>query len=266
MSTHSSHSSRALRVIKFGGAIVDDAQLRSRALRSVADVVNNNERCIVVHGGGEMASALLRQLGVEPMMVEGRRITDEYTLRIVTMVYAGLINTSLVAELQSLGCNAVGMRGCDDDVIRSRKRSGSHIDYGFVGDIEYVRADRLLHHGEEGRLPVLAPITHDGKGQLLNTNADTVAAEVAMACAESCDVEVIYCFAHNGVLRDKNDPTSVINELDIAEMEEMKQSGAADGGMVAKLQNAAALAARGIDVRICSVDDYHGGTRIRGVR
>lgn len=261
MSALTDHS--RIRVVKFGGAIADDPVARAEALRAVAALP---EPCIVVHGGGSMASELSVRLGIEPRMHDGRRITDADTLRVVTMVYAGLINTTFVAELQALGCRAVGMRGCDDDIIRAHRRSPEPIDFGYVGDIDYVRNDRLLAMLRDGVVPVIAPITHDGHGQLLNTNADTVAARIALACASQCLVEVVYCFAHDGVLRNVSQPDSVIGAMSVAELDAFVASGAAAGGMLAKLENARALAIQGVDVRICSYHDFTGGTRIYGER
>ncbi|MFN9777866.1 MAG: acetylglutamate kinase [Candidatus Kapaibacterium sp.] len=254
-------------VLKFGGAIAENPQARAEALRGVAAYAHP---CIVVHGGGSLASELSEQMGYTPQMHNGRRITDEPTLRIVTMVYAGLVNTTFVAELQALGCRAVGMRGCDDDIIRSKKRSPEPIDFGFVGDIVHVRGDILMQHLRRGILPVIAPITHDGNGQLLNTNADTIAAHVAQSlateCGPQCIVEVVYCFGHNGVLRNIEQPDSVIESMTVSQLDEFLASGAAAGGMIAKLENARALACKGVDVRICSYKDFSGGTCIIGER
>lgn len=254
-------------VLKFGGAIAENPQARAEALRGVAAYAHP---CIVVHGGGSLASELSEQMGYTPQMHNGRRITDEPTLRIVTMVYAGLVNTTFVAELQALGCRAVGMRGCDDDIIRSKKRSPEPIDFGFVGDIVHVRGDILMQHLRRGILPVIAPITHDGNGQLLNTNADTIAAHVAQSlateCGPQCIVEVVYCFGHNGVLRNIEQSDSVIESMTVSQLDEFLASGAAAGGMIAKLENARALACKGLDVRICSYKDFSGGTCIIGER
>ncbi|MFM8178692.1 MAG: acetylglutamate kinase [Candidatus Kapaibacterium sp.] len=250
-------------VIKLGGAVADDPRARAEALRTVASY---SRPCIVVHGGGSMASELSAKLGIETRMHDGRRITDAETLRVVTMVYAGLVNTTMVAELQALGCRAVGMRGCDDDIIRARRRSPEPVDFGFVGDIDHVRGDLLMDLLRKGITPVIAPITHDGKGQLLNTNADTVAARIAQACAEHGEVEVIYCFAHEGVLGDMTRSDSVIPRLTVEELDLFLRGGSAGGGMIAKLENARSLAVKGVDVRICSYRDFTGGTRIVGDR
>ena len=200
-----------LYVIKIGGNIIDDEKKLHKFLKSFADLIGNK---ILVHGGGKLATKLAGQLGIEQQVVEGRRITDAETLKVVTMVYAGLINKSIVAQLQANNCNAIGLTGADGDVILAHKRKHQLIDYGFVGDIDAINKGLIKSFLGQQHSIVFAPITHDQQGQLLNTNADTIAQEVAKDMSEEFEVTLIYSFEKNGVLLDVNDENTAINKLD----------------------------------------------------
>lgn len=193
---------------------------------------------MLVHGGGRSATKLAARLGIESQMVNGRRITDAETLKIVTMVYGGLVNKNIVARLQACGVNALGLTGADMDVIRSVKRPVKDVDYGFVGDVERVDATLLGDLIAKGVVPVMAPLTHDGCGNMLNTNADTIAGETAKALAQQFDVTLVYCFEKRGVLRDENDDDSVIPQITRADFEQLVADGVVQGGMIPKLENA----------------------------
>jgi acetylglutamate kinase len=252
----------ALRVIKIGGNVIDNDALLQHVLDDLASIA---EPFILVHGGGAIATELNTRLGIPTTMVDGRRITDAETLRTVTMVYAGLINKSLVASLQARACNAIGLCGADANIVLATKRGTVERDYGFVGDVVNVNADALLAQLQHVRCVVVAPITHDGRGQLLNTNADTMAAEIAAALCAHTSVELTYVFDHRGVMRSIDDPASVIAELALADIEPLTASGIISKGMVPKIHNAVRAAAAGAQVRICGPADIHtnAGTRIR---
>jgi len=234
-----------LKVIKIGGNIVDDKDALSSFLGAFAKVEGYK---ILVHGGGKVATEIGKKLGIEPNYVNGRRITDAPTLDLVTMVYAGLINKNIVAELQSIACNAIGLTGADGSVMPAVKRPVKDIDYGFVGDVTSDKINSRLVKAllEQGLTPVFTPLTHDGKGSLLNTNADTIAQEIAKAMAPYMPVELIYCFEKNGVLLDAEDDTSVINSITAADFNELKEAGAITGGMIPKLENAFAAIDAGV--------------------
>jgi acetylglutamate kinase len=201
---------------------------------------------LLVHGGGRTATALAARLGIESQMVNGRRITDAETLKVVTMVYGGLVNKHIVAGLQAVGVNAMGLTGADMNVIRSHKRPVKDVDYGFVGDVEQVNADLLATLIRQGVVPVMAPLTHDGQGTMLNTNADTIAGETAKALAAHFDVTLVYCFEKRGVLRDADDDDSVIPSINRAQFEQYVADGIIQGGMIPKLENAFAAIDAGV--------------------
>ncbi len=224
-----------LNIIKVGGKIVEDSTALEQFLQDFAKISGHK---LLVHGGGTMATEMAEQLGIENKMTEGRRITDAETLKIVTMVYGGLINKNIVARLQAKNINALGLTGADLNLIRSGKRPVKEIDYGFVGDVQEVQGDVIADLLKLGIVPVLAPITHDKKGQLLNTNADTIAAETAKALAGYFEVHLIYCFEKKGVLMNPEDENSVIPEIDAALFKEYTEQGIIQGGMIPKLQNA----------------------------
>lgn len=224
-----------LTLIKVGGKIVEEEATLQALLSDFAAIEG---RKVLVHGGGRSATKLAARLGIESQMVNGRRITDAETLKIVTMVYGGLVNKNIVARLQACGVNALGLTGADMDVIRSVKRPVKDVDYGFVGDVERVDATLLGDLIAKGVVPVMAPLTHDGCGNMLNTNADTIAGETAKALAQLSDVTLVYCFEKRGVLRDENDDDSVIPQITRADFEQLVADGVVQGGMIPKLENA----------------------------
>lgn len=234
-----------LSVVKIGGNIVDHPE----ALQSfLSDFKQLEGRKVLVHGGGVMASKMARQMGLETKMVQGRRITDSETLKLVTMVYAGWINKSIVAALQQIGCNAIGLSGVDANLIPAVRRSPEPIDYGFVGDPDptQINASFLSQLAESGIVPVLCAITHDGNGSLLNTNADTIAYSVATALSEKYETILYYCFEKEGVLRDLNDPQSLVLTMTQEECESLKQEGIVADGMIPKLDNSFRAIAQGV--------------------
>lgn len=222
-------------LLKIGGQVLDNSSRLAAALDYFAGL---SGPAILVHGGGKAAGRLSRAMGVEPKMVDGRRITDAQTLEIVTMVYAGGINKQVVAGLQARGCNAIGLSGADGNLIQAHKRIVKDIDYGFAGDIDVVNVDLLKGLLELGLRPVCCPITHDRAGQLLNTNADTIASRLAVALAEHYQVQLDYCFELPGVLKDFHDPGSIIPHLDPAAYNAYRNTGVISGGMIPKLDNA----------------------------
>ena len=224
-----------LTLIKVGGKIVEEEATLQALLSDFAAIEG---RKVLVHGGGRSATKLAARLGIESQMVNGRRITDAETLKIVTMVYGGLVNKNIVARLQACGVNALGLTGADMDVIRSVKRPVKDVDYGFVGDVERADATLLGDLIAKGVVPVMAPLTHDGCGNMLNTNADTIAGETAKALAQLFDVTLVYCFEKRGVLRDENDDDSVIPQITRADFEQLVADGVVQGGMIPKLENA----------------------------
>ena len=226
---------KTLSVIKIGGNVVDNPQALDAFLDDFTALPGSK---ILVHGGGVMASQTLLRLGIEPKMVEGRRITDEQTLKVAVSVYAGWLNKTIVAKLQARGCNAIGLSGADGSVIDSDIRPKEPIDYGFVGDIRAVDVKFLDMLMEQGLTPVLCAVTHDRKGTLLNTNADTIASRVARAMAAVRQVSLTFCFEKNGVLSDPEDGDSVIPSIDRETFRQMKATGAVSAGMIPKFDNA----------------------------
>jgi len=224
-----------LTVVKVGGKIVEGDDDLNRFLADFSKIEGYK---ILVHGGGRLATKVATQLGIESRMIDGRRITDAETLKVVTMVYGGWVNKMIVAHLQALDINAVGLTGADMNVIRSVKRPVQTIDYGFAGDIEKVDTHRLGMLLLQDIVPVMAPLTHDKQGNLLNTNADTIAAETAKALAGMFDTTLIYCFEKSGVLRDEEDERSVIREIDKDLFLQYRDQGVIQGGMIPKLENA----------------------------
>ena len=248
-----------LTLIKVGGKIVEEPDTLQALLRDFAAIEG---RKLLVHGGGRSATKLAEQLGIPSRMVNGRRIT----LRVVTMVYGGLVNKNIVAGLQALGVDALGMTGADLNILRSDKRPVKDVDYGYVGDVKEARGDMLARLIADGVVPVLAPLTHDGHGQLLNTNADTIAGEAAKALASYFDVTLVYCFEKKGVLSDENDNESVIPQIDKSSFERLVADGIVQGGMIPKLENAFSAISAGVkEVVITRADTLStGGTRIIG--
>lgn len=235
---------KTLNVVKVGGAVVEDDSSLNSLLDAFCSIEGSK---ILVTGGGRVATALASELGIESRMLNGRRITDESTLRVVTMVYAGLVNKNVVAELQARGVNAIGLCGADMNIIHSAKRPAQPIDYGYVGDVKTVNTKALRTLIDAGAVPVLCPITHDGLGQLLNTNADTIASQVASSLAADYDVTLTFCFEKNGVLLDPDDPSSVIAELRRDDYERYLDEDRIAGGMIPKLDNAFAAVNAGVN-------------------
>lgn len=241
-----------LTVIKVGGAVVEDKSSLESLLEGFAALEGHK---VLVHGGGRAATRMATLLGIESIMVEGRRVTDAETLKVVTMVYGGLVNKDIVAKLQAAGVNALGLTGADLGYMLSEKRPVKTVDYGFVGDVKKVDSSILAGLIAQGVVPVLAPLTHDGKGSLLNTNADTIAGEAAKALARHFDVTLTYCFEKKGVLSNPDDDNSVIPSMTKAEFENYVADGIVCGGMIPKLQNAFDAIACGVSaVRITRSD------------
>ncbi|MBP5777594.1 MAG: acetylglutamate kinase [Prevotella sp.] len=234
-------------IVKVGGAVVEDEAQLTQLLKDFSAIEG---RKVLVHGGGRRATQVAASLGIESKMVEGRRITDADMLQVVTMVYGGLVNKNLVARLQANGVNALGLTGADIDIIRSHKRPLKNgIDYGFVGDVDRADGRMLSRLIEEGITPVVAPLTHDGEGHILNTNADTIASETAKALAPYYDVTLIFSFEKKGVLRNPDDDDSVIPTITRADFIRYKADGTISGGMLPKIENALSA----IDAGVCRV-------------
>ena len=248
-----------VQVVKVGGQVAEDPVHLQALLKGFAAMEGPK---VLVHGGGREATALAGKLGIPVQMVEGRRITDAATLEVVTMVYAGLVNKRLVAQLQALGVNAIGLCGADGALVRSHKRPPVNgIDYGFVGDVDGVNADLLASLLSSGFVPVVSPLTYDGKGSLLNTNADTIASTVATALAGQFDVTLTFCFDLEGVLDASG---TVIPQIDAASFETLKTTGALTGGILPKITNALAAVKAGVGaVRIAKYDLKNPGTLIQ---
>lgn len=225
---------KVLKVVKIGGNVIDDQEALSTFLKNFSQLEGSK---ILVHGGGKLATRLAEQMNVPVKMIEGRRITDAETLDIITMVYAGKINKNIVAELQKFGCNAIGFTGADGNAIVSHKREVKSIDYGFVGDVDKVNSEVISVLLNNDVTPVFCAITHDKNGQLLNTNADTIASELAIGLSDLYEVELYYCFEKNGVLTDINDDNSVVEDINQANYQKLKEEGVIADGMIPKLDN-----------------------------
>ena len=252
-----------LTLVKVGGKIVEEKETLDALLASFNSLDGLK---VLVHGGGRSATKIAEQLGIETKMVNGRRITDEAMLKVVTMVYGGLVNKNIVAKLQSMGLNSLGLTGADLGYMTSDKRPVKDVDYGFVGDVKKVDSDILADLIAKGVVPVLAPLTHDGKGNLLNTNADTIAGEAAKALAKHFDVTLVFCFEKKGVLRDENDDDSVIENIGKADFEKYVADGTIQGGMIPKLENAFAAIDAGVKQVVITKADQLGkntGTTVK---
>ena len=232
-----------LYIIKVGGNVIDEDSVLNATLSSFAKLEGKK---MLIHGGGKLATRLAEQLGVQQEMIEGRRITDAETLKIVTMVYAGYINKQIVAKLQALGCNAFGLSGADGNAIKAHKRVHASIDYGWVGDVDAVSASLLNSLIEQETVPVIAPITHDSNGNLLNTNADTIAQEIAKAMTSIFDVQLVFTFDKAGVLLDKDDDSSLLSKIDKETFKQLKAENKIVAGMIPKLENAFSAIENGI--------------------
>lgn len=223
-----------LSIVKIGGNVIGNTQELSKFLKLFSNLEGFK---ILVHGGGKLASEMAVKMGIESTMVGGRRITDEEGLKIITMVYAGLTNKTIVVELQANECNALGMSGADGNSIQAHKRPVKDIDYGFAGDVDGVNEDLLAHLLTLGLTPVFCAVTHDGKGQLLNTNADTIASELAIGLGHIYNTTLYYCFDKNGVLADVSDEASVIRRIDSKSYQDLLKREIIADGMLPKLKN-----------------------------
>ena len=243
-----------LYVIKIGGNIIDNQEALNKFL---SDYASLNAKKILVHGGGKIATDISAGLGIEAKLLDGRRITDLETLKIVTMVYGGLINKNIVASLQSKNCNALGLTGADANIIKSTKRPVKNgIDYGFVGDVENVNGEILSGFLNAGLNPILAPLSHDGNGNMLNVNADTMASVTSAALSKLFEVHLIYCFELKGVLENFEDKNSVISEITPSKYSDLKEKEIISNGMIPKLDNSFDAISSGVtSVRICHADD-----------
>jgi acetylglutamate kinase len=249
-------------IIKIGGNVVDNPAVLSQVLDDFAAIETPK---ILVHGGGKIADVLLKKLNIEPKKIEGRRITDEDTLDVVTMVYAGLINKKIVAQLQARGCNALGLTGADINSIEAHKRSKGNIDYGFAGDIDAINREGVSNLLKTVQTLVFAPITHDKKGQLLNTNADTIASTLAVGLSRNFTVTLKYVFEKQGVLADIADENSVIPLISYPTFQQGKSDGTFFEGMIPKLDNAFDAMKNGVhSVVICGTEGVlkDSGTRL----
>ncbi len=249
---------KKLSIIKVGGKIVEEEATLQQFLDDFAHIEGYK---VLVHGGGRSATKIAAQLGIESHMVNGRRITDRQTLQVVTMVYGGLVNKNIVAGLQARNVNALGLTGADMNVIRSHKRPVKDVDYGFVGDVEKADGEMLTQLIAREIVPVMAPLTHDGNGNMLNTNADTIAGETAKALAPYFDVTLIYCFEKKGVLRDAADDESVIAHLNEEEFKQYVADGVIQDGMIPKLENAFQAIHSGVNKVIITLATAIDGTQ-----
>ena len=255
----------AVTIVKVGGAVVEDETQLTRLLQDFCAIKGAK---ILVHGGGRRATKIAERLGIETKMIQGRRITDEAMLEVVTMVYGGLVNKNVVARLQALGCDAIGLTGADANILLSAKRpvkmvDGEPVDFGFVGDVKQANGSKITHFIDEGLVPVIAPLTHDGQGHMLNTNADTMASETAKAMAAAgYDVTLIYAFEKPGVLRNPDDDSSVIATINHTDFETYKTDGTISGGMLPKIENALAATDAGVKrviiTQATAIDGLHG--------
>lgn len=263
----------ALTLVKVGGAIVESESSLQALLDQFAAIPGHK---VLVHGGGRSATKIAEQLGLPQQMIAGRRVTDADTLRVVTMVYAGLVNKNIVAQLQKRGVNALGLTGADMNVIQSHKRAPKRVtvdgveqvvDYGYVGDIDQVNADLLADLIAKGVVPVVSPIGHDTQGSLLNTNADTIAAEVAKALASHFDVTLTFCFEKKGVLQNPDDDDSVIPQITSQDFPKLVADGVVSGGMLPKLENAFSAIASGVSEVVITeasqLADPEAGTHLK---
>ena len=223
-----------LSIIKIGGNVIENKTELSKFLTLFASL---NGHKILVHGGGKLATQLATKLGIESKLVGGRRITDAETLEVITMIYAGLTNKNIVAKLQANECNAIGLSGADGDAIQAHKRPVKEIDYGFAGDVDGINNQMISKLLNADLTPVFCAMTHDGNGQLLNTNADTIASELAIGMSEFYDTTLYYCFEKKGVLMNVADDNSVVKNIDSSKYQELLNDGIIADGMLPKLEN-----------------------------
>lgn len=254
-----------IKVVKIGGNVIDSEEALSSFVSDFASIEGPK---VLVHGGGKLATRLAERLDIPTTMIDGRRVTDSDTLDVVTMVYAGLVNKRIVAMLQSLGCNAIGLSGADGGAVRATRRAANPIDFGFVGDIavEGVDAAFIRNLTEQGTVPVFCSIMHDGKGQLLNCNADSVASAVAVGLATECDTELLFCFEKRGVMRDVDDDTSVIANINREGYKALLAEGVVNKGMIPKIDGAFRALECGVKVvtikHSAELADSSAGTKI----
>lgn len=254
-----------IKVVKIGGNVIDSEESLSSFVSDFASIEGPK---VLVHGGGKLATRLAERLDIPTTMIDGRRVTDSDTLDVVTMVYAGLVNKRIVAMLQSLGCNAIGLSGADGGAVRATRRAANPIDFGFVGDIavEGVDAAFIRNLTEQGIVPVFCSIMHDGKGQLLNCNADSVASAVAVGLATECDTELLFCFEKRGVMRDVDDDTSVIANINREGYKALLAEGVVNKGMIPKIDGAFRALECGVKVvtikHSAELADSSAGTKI----
>lgn len=250
-----------IQVIKIGGGVLENEAQRNAFLRQFAAIEGPK---VLVHGGGRLATTMAERMGIETHMIDGRRVTDKETLDIVTMVYGGLINKQVVAQLQTMGVNAIGLTGVDGGWMKAVKRPLKNgVDYGFVGDVIAVNGDHIRMLLDNGLTPVIAPITFSAEGWLLNTNADTIASETAKSLAP--DVQLTFCFEKAGVLSNPDDEQSVIPQITPDTYSSLLADGTISGGMIPKIENAFAALAHGVQsVRITHASNLQGGTVING--
>lgn len=254
-----------IKVVKIGGNVIDSEEALSSFVSDFASIEGPK---VLVHGGGKLATRLAERLDIPTTMIDGRRVTDSDTLDVVTMVYAGLVNKRIVAMLQSLGCNAIGLSGADGGAVRATRRAANPIDFGFVGDIsvEGVDAAFIRNLTEQGIVPVFCSIMHDGKGQLLNCNADSVASAVAVGLATECDTELLFCFEKRGVMRDVDDDTSVIANINRESYKTLLAEGVVNKGMIPKIDGAFRALECGVKVvtikHSAELADSSAGTKI----
>ena len=258
-----------LTVVKVGGKIVEDDASLQQLLRDFSAIEGAK---VLVHGGGRSATKVAAQVGIESTMIGGRRVTDTAMLNVVTMVYGGLVNKNIVAKLQACGINALGLTGADMNVMLAHKRplkkvamddgTEQMVDFGFVGDVDACDGKMLATLIGEGVVPVMAPLTHDKQGNMLNTNADTIAGETAKALAPYFDVTLIYSFEHAGVLTDPEDESSVISHISAESFEQLKAEGTVSGGMIPKIENALEAVKAGVKrviiTKADAIDGNHG--------
>ncbi len=248
-----------LTIVKVGGKIVEEPESLEQLLNDFAAIKGNK---LLVHGGGRSATKVAAQLGIETKMVNGRRVTDAEMLKVVTMVYGGLVNKNIVAKLQARGINALGLTGADMNVIQSHKRSPEPVDFGFVGDVDKVDGKQLSMLIDASVVPIMAPLTHNKEGELLNTNADTIAGEVAKAMTAYYDVTLMFCFEKDGVLADENDDSSVIPHISGNDFQRLVDDKVITGGMIPKIKNAVDAVKAGVKsviiTKATAIDGLHG--------
>ncbi|MBK9327901.1 MAG: acetylglutamate kinase [Sphingobacteriales bacterium] len=249
--------------VKIGGNVIDDENALTDFLSVFSKIPHQK---ILIHGGGKTATTISEQLNIPTRMIDGRRVTDQAALEVVTMVYGGLINKKIVAGLQANGCNAIGLTGADANIIEAHKRIHPTIDYGFVGDIDKVNPALLTELMERNFVPVIAPLTHDKKGNILNTNADTMAAQLAIALSKSQKLTFVYCFEKCGLLKNIDDPDSVISHVNLSEIQQLKEKQIITGGMIPKMENIVNALQNGVEkVILCHAKEVGSIMKVNSI-